>query len=621
MILIFNFALISGQMAHEGQHWHANETCFSCKNCGQTLLGGPFLPRRGLIYCSVACSKGEQSKNQTQSLTLDSDSTFQKDTSPNSVANMNFSGRKDNSLGFIPVTNTPNSTRKKIPPPVKEKPKVNLSRDGLMTPRSPQVERRQSWNEYDANYNKFGSLGRRETMGRYGRQSQYQQNYQPQPSPRLVKRNASFHSHSQEQVYDSPPKYANAAMIEATTKSPIMGRRALQEAMPRPMIGQQNGRYNNAQNIPPALPNRLAYENFNNFQPVTSVDQILRSNQVQNDMHRPKYHGHSQNASTLDRRQLEYNFQRLLAENGVGAISQLTKEMNSQQIHQLLQMTSSKLGSPAEAGRNRRPLATGAPGHDDQLDALLSRLSHYRQPSDPVFNRDPRQIPRYNGNDSSDDESKSKDMINKRSHRHQHHQKVRFDPSQVQTSPPNGYNHQELHNNRHYSPGVTRKSKHKKQMEQMERYGGSLPRSHSYSGKFPTANEDFRKHQQDDACSTCSSSSSDSDDVYAYHLPPRKAYGGVGATYVPNDRAALLQKEKERLRNRRQRPEMKQLQNHGRLVQPSMPKQPFHPHANRQEYVYPSSMQGSHMRSDHQQEVGQPERLGDRPKEKSCIVS
>jgi len=39
-------------------------------------------------------------------------------------------------------------------------------------------------------------------------------------------------------------------------------------------------------------------------------------------------------------------------------------------------------------------------------------------------------------------------------------------------------------------------------------------------------------------CSTCSSSSSDSDDPYAYQLPPRRAYGGVRLSYVPNDRLA-----------------------------------------------------------------------------------
>ena len=46
-------------MSHEGQHWHTTDQCFSCHQCRTTLLGRPFLPRRGLIYCSIACSKGE----------------------------------------------------------------------------------------------------------------------------------------------------------------------------------------------------------------------------------------------------------------------------------------------------------------------------------------------------------------------------------------------------------------------------------------------------------------------------------------------------------------------------------------------------------------------------------
>lgn len=48
-----------GQMLHDGQHWHATDECFSCCTCRCSLLGRPFLPRRGTIYCSIACSKGE----------------------------------------------------------------------------------------------------------------------------------------------------------------------------------------------------------------------------------------------------------------------------------------------------------------------------------------------------------------------------------------------------------------------------------------------------------------------------------------------------------------------------------------------------------------------------------
>merc|ERR1712012_1127965 len=67
---------------------------------------------------------------------------------------------------------------------------------------------------------------------------------------------------------------------------------------------------------------------------------------------------------------------------------------------------------------------------------------------------------------------------------------------------------------------------------------GSLPRSHSYSGRTGLG-ERMLDDDERSECSTCSSSSSDSDDPYAYQLPPRRAYGGVRISYVPNDRFAL----------------------------------------------------------------------------------
>lgn len=54
-------------MTHEGQHWHATDDCFSCHSCRKSLLGHPFLPRRGLIYCSIACSKGESKPGKNNS--------------------------------------------------------------------------------------------------------------------------------------------------------------------------------------------------------------------------------------------------------------------------------------------------------------------------------------------------------------------------------------------------------------------------------------------------------------------------------------------------------------------------------------------------------------------------
>ncbi|XP_068189599.1 prickle-like protein 2 isoform X2 [Antennarius striatus] len=52
-----------GQMTYEGQHWHAVESCFCCARCRLPLLGRPFLPRGGLIFCSRACSLGEDPDN------------------------------------------------------------------------------------------------------------------------------------------------------------------------------------------------------------------------------------------------------------------------------------------------------------------------------------------------------------------------------------------------------------------------------------------------------------------------------------------------------------------------------------------------------------------------------
>lgn len=50
-------------MTYEGQHWHAVESCFCCARCQLPLLGRPFLPRGGLIFCSRACSLGEDPDN------------------------------------------------------------------------------------------------------------------------------------------------------------------------------------------------------------------------------------------------------------------------------------------------------------------------------------------------------------------------------------------------------------------------------------------------------------------------------------------------------------------------------------------------------------------------------
>ncbi|KAJ3603015.1 hypothetical protein NHX12_030759 [Muraenolepis orangiensis] len=61
-----------GQMTYDGQHWHATEGCFCCARCRSSLLGRPFLPKQGQIFCSRACSLGEEPNGSDSS-----DSAFQ----------------------------------------------------------------------------------------------------------------------------------------------------------------------------------------------------------------------------------------------------------------------------------------------------------------------------------------------------------------------------------------------------------------------------------------------------------------------------------------------------------------------------------------------------------------
>ncbi|XP_076862844.1 prickle-like protein 1b [Brachyhypopomus gauderio] len=54
-----NIGVDHAQMTYEGVHWHATDKCFCCAHCKMSLLGCPFLPKDGRIYCSKACSLGE----------------------------------------------------------------------------------------------------------------------------------------------------------------------------------------------------------------------------------------------------------------------------------------------------------------------------------------------------------------------------------------------------------------------------------------------------------------------------------------------------------------------------------------------------------------------------------
>ncbi len=735
-----------GQMTHEGQHWHATDNCFSCQTCNISLLGRPFLPRRGLIYCSVACSKGEQGQktkplyengkqrnNETSDLSLSEQSSFttspqterkKDDKNSGMVPNPGIQGLPllpPKSIKHVPnmVPKSPRMLRNKgPPPPVKEKPKYNpfivpkaknkepsptLSdlafRDNLRgpcPPKSPVPSRDiKEWSPYDnSSYDKYGSLGRKESMGRFKK-------YQPSSSnsavglsmgsPRMVSRNFHFQVAKETTPITSfatdGPSYANVSN-GYPRQSPLMGRRVLvaptvptssqspklHRRQPSEIIKQEvhssdaglNARFltfhlqvlHAQQGSPVSNSSSNAggsssdNSSMHQLKPVTSIHQVLNHpNQGQHQphdnyasrlnafemmkvrilMHNKRYrwrcnaiffqtespifppsiqspiqsslsspsqdHGYCSNTNGNgghDREVLEKNLERLISERGMEVIGQLTKEMSPQQIERLLIQTKQKLQGAAAC--LDQPMMVPAP-KDVPDRSVRSKSSHHapqHYSSDEEVEEEEEEEEEENNRKGGLSKPRSSVMNGSAKNL-----SVRFDPSQVQTSPHlngnrRGHSHANHHNgvlersshHRSHHHGGHHKSSHHRSRRAFSRqperssyhyHQPLIPRSHSYSGQAglqeslaqmgqgpsgPGGN--LSRHQSphvgrrgpasqhgnyhysnyhaqrgfvdDDVCSTCSSSSSDSDDPYAYQLPPRKAYGGVRLSYVPNDR-------------------------------------------------------------------------------------
>ncbi|XP_066859050.1 prickle-like protein 2 isoform X1 [Anser cygnoides] len=94
-----------GQMTYDGQHWHATETCFCCAQCKKSLLGRPFLPKQGQIFCSRACSVGDDPNGSDSS-----DSAFQsaraKESRRSAKIGKNKGKAEEGALGQLQVTSS-----------------------------------------------------------------------------------------------------------------------------------------------------------------------------------------------------------------------------------------------------------------------------------------------------------------------------------------------------------------------------------------------------------------------------------------------------------------------------------------------------------------------------------
>ncbi|CAH1162785.1 unnamed protein product [Phaedon cochleariae] len=413
-----------GQMSHEGQHWHAADACFCCRTCRSSLLGRPFLPRRGAIFCSIACSKGEPP--------TPSDSSG-------------------------PNTRIPRQQSRTRPP---RPPSPNES--STPPPQSPSASR-----------------------------------HLPTTPPALLARSPTT----------------------SGTRSPKMGRRALQRS-PRPMTGGAS-----VPSTPSLSDNGGGGNELVGHE--DGADALMRGLPAAS----PSCRG-------LDRVLLERNLERLLTERGsaapglAGDLEKLlaARDRSREPLHLAdlsLDDWPSRTGEEEEEGcrRDQEKLVQNnldsAPHHASSMPELAlespgtsttpgspnkrggrGNLSVRFQGDNEAFERDERDLA------EEEEEEASR----------------RFPRS------------------RSYSGGRSRQH-----VDTLERRGGKQRRgAHGAAGSSRHRSRDHHHRdveEDDDAasyCSTCSSSSS-SDDL-DYQLPPRRAYGGVRISYVPNDALAIARR-------------------------------------------------------------------------------
>ncbi|XP_046662030.1 prickle planar cell polarity protein 3-like isoform X2 [Homalodisca vitripennis] len=471
-----------GQMSHEGQHWHATEKCFCCHNCRASLLGRPFLPRRGAIYCSIACSKGEPP--------TPSDSS-----GPATRLGLRPRPRPPSEAGSSTPPTSPGHRRRALPPlgsPTLSRTKLSPATSS--GPTSPQ----------DCNANN--------SQGRF-----------PDSCP----------PGSSQQTMRSPP----------TGRSPKMGRRALQRS-PNKNINCSPPDYNTVRGPPPLPP------------PPGSPPSLAITA--------------TSSSKGLDRVLLERNLEKLLSERGGSNHSSSSEHLpmegdlnrilgfNECSGHLCLETHLEKFSLKDDQGKTSnlnfsRLVLSG--GSTDDVKPELKKLILDIDNCDGRSSEMRRDLKLILGEQEFDEECQVKKLNLEEIESSLEREKRGVNaPINVEASTSLDWRPQlsdSPHDSGHASSmpelavqPATPTSPQRKNV----RFKGAppeveeprIPRSRSYSGRSDS-------HEIDDAesyCSTCSSSSS-SDDMSAYQLPPRRAYGGVRISYVPNDAFAIARQRQQ----------------------------------------------------------------------------
>ncbi|ALC41237.1 pk [Drosophila busckii] len=533
-----------GQMSHDGQHWHATDECFSCNTCRCSLLGRAFLPRRGAIYCSIACSKGEP---PTPS---DSSGTGMY-TTPTPPAQRGAGGGVAATAGGsmrAPQTRIPSSHASSSPP---------------MSPQQQQ--------QHQANF----------------QQAMYQLQ-----SQQLAAATPHYATSDSDAGVVKDLEQRTPAGVDFTDFSSSQNLSPLNSPsvefqphlMPKPMELQRDPVYNfneMASNLDTAWPAKPphSYQLQRQLQQVSKMDNSITSSmpelggmphhQQQQQQHlahfthplpAPPLHASAQQFHTHPS-QHEYadilhppppppqELPELPTPNLSVASTALPPELMSSPTHSAGQL-STQSATPAamhpvsilSGGSSSSPMS-GEPAKKkgvrfEGIPDTLPRSRSYSGNGAGTSGSD-RERDRDRERERERDRDKERDGGNRHGHGHNSRRRRRRKSSSHQRS-----------GSGHRSHSTTR----------ADTYAPAQPLSSSYQGppsllaaeptppKSPRAHRSEREREESeesDVCSTCSSSSSSSEDyMMMYQLPQRRHYGGVRVSYVPNDALAYDRKRK-----------------------------------------------------------------------------
>ncbi|RXG58045.1 Protein prickle [Armadillidium vulgare] len=635
-----------GQMTHEGQHWHSTEECFCCHTCRTPLLGRLFLPRRGAIYCSIACSKGEPPtpsdsnlntplgvkssttlSNRNKTETHDNWTSHSYDASDSTLTSPRLSRNPrstSESLSDQSEFSSPVTGRRKIKSPLPET-QVNS--------KSPKFRRRiypMSYERSELNSQLVRKLSNASSQQIYQKPEELSQksdshyNLTPVIRKEVQNINAS-NSNSASDLTDRKPEHTIKSRhysdsMKSTSSPSLENKRrnigdnqkmtkdylkVVSEKTSRvyetnsPKVSQRNNSEGlldestyssqHSQHSTPVRSPKIIKKgvqrqespqvNRRLFDP-TSVDGSSISSSCHSSPVSPStpkkvatsspssgldtlppeaamQRGVELVGAGLDRLVLERSIGRLLAEQGIT----LLKEPAATAPGSVDTIIKSKeiLGASS-----RQPLDLSTLS-DLNIDALLAAQEENREkaPHIHISMPDLSQQGESSGSSSPNPGDIPKKSSLSTRQKERQNRSVRFDPAQVGNSDPKGPENRSRESSDSSSSSgsaptalevtTARPSRHRDHEKRHKRRDSkAFPRSRSYSGSGAHESEQMPKKipstpglqkqnwDSESVCSTCSSSSSDDFD---YELPPRRAYGGVRISYVPNDAVAFARRQ------------------------------------------------------------------------------